>query len=150
MKILIIMKKILASTLIVIATFSISCSQTPSNTSSDESVLGPAIEFSDLTHDYGTIEQGGDGTYQFEFINSGTEPLVLSNVRSSCGCTIPEWPREPINAGTSSSILVKYNTTRVGPFSKSISVYSNASETPIVLHIKGTVEPKADATAAAE
>lgn len=139
------MKKIFASVLILIGTFSMSCSQTPSNNTEGESVFGPAIEFKELVHDYGTIEQSGDGTYVFEFANTGTEPLILSNVRSSCGCTIPEWPREPINAGTSSSILVKYNTTRIGPFSKSISVYSNASEVAIVLRIKGKVEAKAAA-----
>lgn len=141
------MKKILVSVLIVIATVSLSCSQTPAN-ESEESVFGPGIEFSELKHDYGTIEQGGDGTYNFEFTNTGTEPLVLSNVRSSCGCTIPKWPREPINAGETASILVKYNTNRPGPFNKSITVYSNASEQPIVLHIKGKVEPAT--TAASE
>jgi hypothetical protein len=146
MKILSIMKKIFASVLFVVATFSISCSQTPT-AGNDNSVFGPGLEFKELNHDYGVIEQGGDGTYKFEFINSGTEPLILSNVRSSCGCTIPEWPREPINAGEGSSILVKYNTSRVGPFTKSISVYSNAQEEPIVLHIKGSVEAKPQAAA---
>jgi hypothetical protein len=135
------MKKILASALIVIATVSLSCSQTPAK-ESEKSVFGPGIQFAELKHDYGVIEQGSDGTYNFEFTNTGTEPLVLSNVRSSCGCTIPKWPREPINAGESSKILVKYNTNRPGPFNKSITVYSNASDQPIVLHIKGKVEVK--------
>lgn len=143
------MKKIFASVLIVIGTFSMSCSQTPSNTAKGESVFGPAIEFKELVHDYGTIEQSGDGAYVFKFANTGTEPLILSNVRSSCGCTIPEWPREPINAGASGSILVKYNTARIGSFSKSISVYSNASEAAIVLRIKGNVVAKAEAAASA-
>lgn len=136
----IVMKKILVSAWIVIATVTLSCSQTPAK-ESEKSVFGPGIQFAELRHDYGIIEQGGDGTYKFEFTNTGTEPLVLSNVRSSCGCTIPQWPKEPINAGETASILVKYNTTRQGPFNKSITVYSNASEQPIVLHIKGKVEP---------
>ena len=136
------MKKILASVLFVIATVTLSCSQTPAK-ESEKSVFGPGIEFSELKHDYGIIEQGGNGTYEFQFTNTGTEPLVLSNVRSSCGCTVPKWPREPINAGETASIEVKYNTTRVGSFNKSITVYSNASEQPIVLQIKGKVEPAA-------
>lgn len=140
------MKKVLASVLFVIATVTLSCSQTPAR-ESEKSVFGPGIEFSELKHDYGIIEQGGDGTYEFQFTNTGTEPLVLSNVRSSCGCTVPKWPREPIGAGETATIEVKYNTTRVGSFNKSITVYSNASEQPIVLHIKGKVEPAATAAA---
>lgn len=138
------MKKILISVVVIIATVTVSCSQTPAK-ESKESVFGPGIEFAELKHDYGVIEQNGNGAYKFEFTNTGTEPLVLSNVRSSCGCTVPEWPREPINAGETASILVKYNTARIGPFSKSITVYSNASEQPIILHIKGKVEQAATA-----
>jgi len=144
-----VMKKVLVSLLVVISTVTMSCSQTPS-ADTQKSVFGPGLEFNELEHDYGVIEQGSDGTYNFEFTNSGTEPLVLSNVRSSCGCTIPQWPKEPINAGESASILVKYNTSRPGPFNKSITVYSNASDQPIILHIKGKVEPKATAAAAGE
>jgi hypothetical protein len=139
------MKKVFASVLFVIATFSLSCSQTPAN-SNEKSAFGPGIEFVFLTHDFGVIQQGGDGAVDFVFTNTGTEPLILSNVRSSCGCTVPEWPREPINAGKQASILVKYDTKRIGTFNKSISVYSNASEAPIILHINGEVK----ATAAAE
>ena len=138
------MKKIFASLLFVIATCAMSCSQTPVS-SEEKSVFGPAIEFSETEHDFGSIKQNGDGSYAFVFTNTGTEPLILSNVRSSCGCTIPVWPHEPINASQSASILVKYDTKRIGQFNKSISVYSNASEAPIVLHISGNVEPSAAA-----
>jgi hypothetical protein len=139
------MKKIIASMLFVAATFTMGCSQAPT-TGDQKSAFGPAIEFKETDHDFGTIKQGGDGSFAFVFINTGTDPLILSNVRSSCGCTIPEWPKEPINAGQSSSIMVKYDTKRIGVFNKSISVYSNAGDTPIVLHIKGTVEAEASAT----
>jgi len=141
---LIIMKKIIASLMFIIATFTISCSQTPAS-GETESVFGPAIEFAEMNHNYGTIEQGGNGTFEFVFTNTGTEPLLLSNVRSSCGCTVPVWPREPINASKSASIEVKYDTRRIGQFNKSITVYSNASETPIVLRIRGNVEPATQA-----
>jgi hypothetical protein len=138
------MKKILASVLFVVVTFTISCSQTPA-TAEKKSVLGAAIEFKTTDHDFGTIEKGGNGTYEFVFTNTGTEPLVLSNVRSSCGCTIPQWPKDPIKSGESASIKVIYDTQRIGNFTKSISVYSNAQEAPIMLQIKGVVIDKAAA-----
>jgi len=135
------MKKIFASVLIIASTFTISCSQAPTS-GEVKSVLGPAIEFEVTEHDFGTIPQGGNGSYEFEFTNTGTEPLILSNVRSSCGCTVPQWPQQPINPSEKAAIKVKYDTNRVGQFNKSITVYSNASETPIVLHISGNVEAK--------
>jgi hypothetical protein len=132
--------------LFVVATFSLSCSQTPSS-EGEPSVFGPGIEFEMTEYDYGTIPQNGDGTVEFKFTNTGAEPLILSNVRSSCGCTVPKWPREPINAGESAVIKVKYDTRRIGTFSKSITVYSNASTTPQVLRIHGKVVAEEKAAA---
>ena len=77
-----------------------------------------------------------------EFTNNGTEPLILSNVRSSCGCTIPSWPREPIMPGKSSAIKVHYDTNRIGGIAKSITVSTNGTPERIVLSIRGTVTPK--------
>lgn len=140
------MKKILTFCLLTLASFSISCSQTSqAEPKVDIDAQGPVIKFKDLNHDFGTIEQDGNGTYEFEFKNEGNEPLLLENVRSSCGCTIPQWPKEPIAPGQSSNIVVKYDTRRVGSFSKSITVSSNGSEIPITLSIRGTVEAKAAA-----
>ena len=99
----------------------------------------PVITFDKTTHDYGTIEQNGDGNCEFKFTNDGKEPLILSNVRSSCGCTVPEWPRQPILPGQSDAIKVHYDTKRVGMISKTITVYSNAKEATVVLNIKGNV-----------
>jgi hypothetical protein len=138
------MKKIFTSILFVIVTFTMSCSQTPA-TGETKSALGPAIEFKVTEHDFGTIEQDGDGSFEFVFTNTGVEPLILSNVKSSCGCTVPVWPRDPIKAGENSSIKVKYDTHRIGSFSKTISVYSNAQTDPIILQIKGEVNAKAAA-----
>jgi hypothetical protein len=132
------MKKIFASVIFVVTTITMVCCQTPS-IEKQKSVLGPSIEFPVTEHDFGTIQQGGDGTYDFVFTNTGTEPLVLSNVRSSCGCTIPSWPHDPIPAGGKESIKVKYDTNRVGKFTKTISVFSNAGEDAIVLKISGEV-----------
>ena len=102
---------------------------------------GPKIVFEKTSHDFGTIEEGPQATTLFEFRNEGDEPLVLSNVKASCGCTVPNWPKEPILPGESSEIEVKYNTKRrIGNFSKSITITSNATETTKILHIKGKVE----------
>jgi len=139
------MKKIFASAIFVIATFSLSCCQS-TTTAKPESVFGPGIEFEVTEHNFGQIQQGGNGTFEFIFTNTGTEPLILSNVRSSCGCTIPSWPHEPIPAGGKEAIKVKYDTNRVGQFNKTISVYSNAKEEPIILKISGEVlQPSAAA-----
>jgi hypothetical protein len=100
------------------------------------------IKFVSTVHDYGTIEQGSDGSCNFVFTSTGQTPLVLSNVRASCGCTVPTWPREPILPGKEGSIKVVYNTNLVGSFNKSISVSSNAKNKEVILNIKGTVTPK--------
>lgn len=106
---------------------------------------GPAkIEFKEEVIDYGTIEKGADGIRKFEFTNTGGEPLIISRVYSSCGCTIPKKPEDPILPGQTGEIEVKYDTKRVGPIRKTISVYSNASATPFPLKIKGTIVAKKD------
>jgi hypothetical protein len=137
---LLIMKRIITFAFLAAMTFSISCSQTSqANNKVDIDAQGPLIKFEVIEHDFGTIENGADGTYNFTFVNNGTEPLILNNVQSSCGCTIPKWPREPIAPGTSAAIDVRYDTKRIGAFNKSITVTSNGSENPIVLKIKGNV-----------
>ena len=97
------------------------------------------ISFDKLVHDYGTITKDGNGECEFTFTNNGKEPLVLTNVRSSCGCTVPSWPRQPVLPGKSDKISVKYATSRVGPINKTITVESNAKNTPITLKITGNV-----------
>ena len=101
---------------------------------------GPEITFKTTTHDYGEIAMKSDGTYLFNFTNTGNEPLILSKPRSSCGCTVPAWPKEPILPGETNEIKVTYNTTKVGAFNKTVTVYSNAkNKSAIVLRIKGKV-----------
>lgn len=104
-----------------------------------QSAVADSIIFDKLEHDYGTIEKGGDGNCIFTFTNKGQKPLVLSNVRASCGCTVPQWPREPIAPGKEGEIKVKYNTNIGGTFNKSITVNSNAVNNMIRLRIKGQV-----------
>lgn len=89
--------------------------------------------------DYGSIAKGSDGVRVFEFTNTGDAPLIISDVKSSCGCTVPKKPDGPIAPGATSSIEVKYDTNRVGPIRKTVTVYSNASEPMVALKIKGEV-----------
>lgn len=97
------------------------------------------ISFKSDTVDYGNIEKGSDGVRVFEFTNTGDQPLVITDVKSSCGCTIPKKPDGPIAPGASSIIEVKYDSNRVGPIRKTITVTSNATEPTVALKIKGEV-----------
>lgn len=103
---------------------------------------GAKIEFSKETHDYGTVKYGADGACTFEFKNTGNEPLIISNAKGSCGCTVPEWPKEPIAPGAKGSIKVKYDTKRPGAINKSVTITSNAVNEPTkIIRIKGNVLP---------
>lgn len=91
------------------------------------------------SHDFGTIAEGPAADYEFEFTNTGKEPMTIQNVQASCGCTTPSYSKEPIAPGKSGKIKASYNTVgRPGAFTKSITVTSNAGVK--VLTIKGTVE----------
>ena len=102
----------------------------------------PEITFEKTVHNYGSIPYNGDGKCIFEFTNTGKEPLILTNVRSSCGCTVPKWPREPILPGHTDVINVEYKTNRVGKINKTITVQSNGKTKTIVLRVKGQVLKK--------
>ena len=97
------------------------------------------ITFDKTVIDYGTVDKGADGVRDFVFTNTGDAPLIISNVKSTCGCTIPKKPEKPILPGESDKIQVKYDTKRVGFIRKSISVTSNASNSNVVLKITGQV-----------
>lgn len=97
------------------------------------------IEFKTETVDYGDIDKGSDGIRVFEFTNTGTAPLIITKVSSSCGCTIPKKPEGPIQPGESGEIQVKYDTNRPGPIRKAITVLSNAETPTKILKIKGNV-----------
>ena len=98
------------------------------------------ITFESDVVDYGTIEKGDDGIREFKFTNTGSSPLFITQVRSSCGCTIPKKPNDSIMPGVEEVIEVKYDTNRVGPIRKTITVSSNAVTPVVALQIKGTVE----------
>jgi hypothetical protein len=136
------MKTILISLVLAIFTFGISVAQTDAKKDTSKvkkDKNAPVITFENTVHDYGTIPYNGDGTCEFKFRNDGKTPLILSNCQASCGCTVPEWPKEPIAKKKSGVIKVKYATTRVGNFTKTITVTSNASNSPVTITIKGVV-----------
>ncbi|NND12227.1 MAG: DUF1573 domain-containing protein [Flavobacteriaceae bacterium] len=97
------------------------------------------IEFKTDVIDYGTIEKGADGLRTFEFTNTGDAPLIISKVSSTCGCTVPKKPEGPIMPGETGEIQVKYDTKRVMPIRKTITVLSNAETPTVALKIKGNV-----------
>lgn len=100
------------------------------------------MTFETDAHDFGTIDYAGNGTYEFKFKNTGKEPLIISNAKGSCGCTVPTYPKDvPIKPGESNVIKVTYDTKRAGNFSKTVTITSNAKTPEKVISIKGIVQP---------
>ena len=94
-------------------------------------------------HDYGTIKQGANGECVFVVKNTGSAPLIISSCKGSCGCTVPQCDKAPIAPGGTQEIKVKYDTKRVGPINKSVTITSNATNTPTkMIRIKGNVLAK--------
>lgn len=131
------MKKLLTVVLMMFVMFSLNAQTVSEN--------GPEITFEKTTHQFGEISYGGNGTYEFLFKNTGNEPLILSQPKSSCGCTVPEWPKKPILPGETDVIKVTYkNTDRPGSFSKYVTIFSNAkTNKEVKLYIKGKILPEA-------
>ena len=125
------MKKLLCITSLFIC--SIVFAQESANTSSG------VFDFKTETIDYGTINKNTDGNRSFTFKNTGTSPIFITSVKGSCGCTVATKPSKPIMPNETGEIGVKYDTKRVGPFSKTITVVSNATEKSKVLRIKGNI-----------
>ncbi len=134
------MKKILLSLTLVVTFGWNAISQEAAD--QPENPNAPVISFDKTEHDYGTFYQHGDGETLFVYTNEGKEPLILSRVKSSCGCTIPKWSRQPLLPGQSDTIKVKYDTKRLGSFHKSITITSNAKTPTVVLKIKGKIIPE--------
>jgi hypothetical protein len=104
---------------------------------------GPVMTFQATTIDYGTIDQGADPIRKFTFTNTGTEPLIIKSGVGSCGCTVPSYSKEPIMPGASSTIEVHYDTHRVGPFTKTVTLTTNEVTPTHLLTIKGEVKAPA-------
>ena len=128
------MQKIITLLFIGVLSFSINAQE---KTVQDSNA--PVFEFDTEIIDYGKIDLNANGVRVFKFKNTGKSPLVITNIKSSCGCTVPKKPTEPIMPGDTGEIEVKYATNRPGGFSKMITVNSNASEPVKRLRIKGIV-----------
>ena len=103
---------------------------------------GAEISFDKSTHDYGQIEKSANGECVFVFTNTGNQPLKISNAKGSCGCTVPQWPREEIAPGSTGEIRVRYDTKRVGVINKSVTIQSNAMNSDNVTRAKKDSEGK--------
>jgi uncharacterized protein DUF1573 len=138
------MKRIVLSfgivSLMAINGFSQDLKKTVTTTTATAPASTADIKFNKTVHDYGTMKQGGDGGCEFTFVNTGKEPLIISNCQGSCGCTVPSCPKEPILPGKTGVIKVHYDTKRVGPISKTVTVQSNAASGTQTIQIKGTIE----------
>ena len=101
------------------------------------------IKFETDIHNFDTLEYGGNGSYEFKFKNTGSEPVIITEAKASCGCTVPVYPKNtPVKPGESQIIKVTYDTKRSGTFNKSVTIRSNANEPVKVISIKGFVKNK--------
>jgi len=98
------------------------------------------VEWAETTHDFGTIKQGVPVTYQFEFTNKGKVPVVITNAKGSCGCTTPDWTRDPVLPGGKGYVKATFNAAAPNAFEKTVTVTANVEGGQKVLHIKGVVE----------
>jgi len=158
------MKKVLLLAMLVVFSVTAANAQTKTKTKKSKKAVAakveapklPAVEgagmvFENETIDYGTIPHNADGKREFVFTNNGNKPLIIESTQGSCGCTVPTKPEGPIAPGAKGIIGVKYATDRVGQFTKTVTVKSNATgQETKVLTIKGNVLPDAPAAPAGE
>lgn len=136
------MKKIILSIVTIAAFGTASFAQsTPVAAPAKENPNQAEFKFEKEVHDFGNVKEGDQATFTFKFTNIGKEPLVISNVQASCGCTTPSWTKEPVKPGESGTVTAIYNSKgRPGNFNKAVTITSNAKTSSKVLFIKGNVE----------
>ena len=109
----------------------------------EDTVNVAKLQFPEAVFEFGTVNEGEKVNHVFEFTNTGKEPLVISNARGSCGCTVPEWPKEPIAVGEKGEIKVVFNTAgKKNQQTKTVTLTANTYPVSTVLSLKGTVTPK--------
>ena len=119
---------------------------TKAQTADKQAVNTNAAEmtFEALEFNFGTIKQGDSVNHEFEFVNNGKEDLIITNATGSCGCTVPQYPKEAIKKGAKQVIKVTFNSAgKMGMQDKTVTITSNAKNSPVILHLKGTVEAPA-------
>ena len=107
--------------------------------SQEKAVTGAEFKFEKELIDYGKVAQKSEGKRTFTFTNIGSEPIIINDIKTSCDCTVPKKPEEPIMPGEKGTIIVEYDTTIIGGFSKQITIFSNAKSGMKVIRIKGFV-----------
>jgi hypothetical protein len=122
----------------------------PATTAAPENKNAADFKFDVEEYNFGTIKTGDVVNYEFKFTNTGKEPLVITEAHGSCGCTVPEWPKEPIKKGQAAVIKVTFNSAgKMGMQDKTVTISSNAKTGSKVLHLKGNVTEKPAETAPA-
>jgi len=144
-------KLLLAISVALFTTFAVNAQDTQTPPKPKENPNAPEIKFEKTNHDYGTIKKAPasddpSGNCEFKYTNTGKEPLILQSVTASCGCTVPSWDKAPIMPGKTGVIKVHYATNRVGAINKSITVKSNAKNSPAMLTISGNVQDVSNET----
>lgn len=126
----------------------------PNADAPDPNLPKTTMEFDEMTHDFGKIEEGEKVSHTFKFKNTGGEPLVISSAKGSCGCTVPKWPQEPIAPGEEGEIQVEYNSKGKGgkKETKTVTIQANTDPNPTRLTIKADVagDPNKPAATSAE
>ena len=117
----------------------ITCAQVSIAQDNQSAISGPVMTFENMVVDYGTIEQNSDPLRIVNFTNTGTEPLVITNARGSCGCTVPTWPKEPVMPGESGQLEIRYDTKRLGGINKTVTITTNEGGEAHVLQVIGQI-----------
>ena len=133
------MKKFIITAFIAVAGLAANA-QTPAGEVPVENKNQADITFDKEVHDFGVIPQGTPASFTFTFKNSGKEALIVTNAQASCGCTTPDWTKEPIKKGGKGFVKATYNAASIGPFTKQITVMSNGKKSTVILTIKGEVK----------
>lgn len=140
-KIIITLNAVLLSIVFVQAQTAGKIGETPAANITPATTSLAEMTFEKDIHDFGTIDYAGNGTYDFKFKNTGTEPLIITDAKGSCGCTVPTYPKNiPIKPGETQIIKVTYDTKRAGNFTKTVTINSNAKVPQKVITIKGVVQ----------
>ncbi len=145
------MKKIILMAAIAVTSVGVSLAQdgkvqatTKTAETTTATASGAEMKFEKEEFNFGTIKQGDKVEHSFEFVNTGKEPLIITEAHGSCGCTVPEWPKEPLKKGEKGVIKVTFNSAgKMGIQDKTVTITSNAGDSPKVLHVKGNIEQPA-------
>lgn len=118
--------------------------QATTKTADTKTTSGAEMKFEKDEFNFGTIKQGDKVEYAFEFVNTGKDPLIITEAHGSCGCTVPEWPKEPLKKGEKGVIKITFNSAgKMGLQDKTVTITSNATDSPKILHVKGNIEQPA-------